>query len=1536
MPRRYSGAAEVAHYLPGRVRLVVRASVGVCGLRSIAQGVASLGPVHRVEVNPWARSLTAFYSWEPAAELVPVIQEEVEAGLNEVMRLGPDPRWWPLQEELAEIRVAPRARVGSQMQTPGSTLAPVTPTVWKSPAGEPEDRPLKLQIAQAALTGTLLAVIGAQNRSYRRRGVTRTPSSRWFNLSALVTIISGYPQLKSGLGQLARGRINHDLLLGTANLALIAINRSTLALWSVWLQALLSLAETLAIMGSKPAQIQEIEEQGARLFPKEAPQLTSQAQAEEWAEEIMPVTPAVASAQQYAQKATAWSGGAALLAYAWSGRPDRALATLLSGVPAASTLAVPAAYSLGTVRAYRLGLRMRRPGILQEALLIDGLLISPEALLLDPQAPESSSFIRSALAALRQLGPARLGVAVAELNQDVKARVLVWAGELGLEAAEGPSRQQVVQAWQDQGLRVAYLAVAAGDLAALNQAHLGLSLGAAPVPVQAQAGVILAQGWPALTRLWAGACRAEEVGRQGLHLSKWFHWTGMALSWVGVFSPGWATYWNHLVMLAVIANAGRVSRNPFRQNLPRPRVHEPVLTVPAAASAEDSALVAGLTTASAFRGAPAQVLAPTSAPYQDSPTGAFPAFPAALPGGYWPEVIDPEHLALALGTNLEYGLSMQEARRRLGFYGPNLLPQRQPPSFWARLGEQLRGFGTGLLMASSLLSLALGQPVDAVAILSIVGINGIMGAWQSQKADRALEALHRLTPTRVLVIRGGRLRSLPAAQLVPGDVMMLREGDVIAADARLVASDGLATDEALLTGESFPVSKQAHVGARGLKEAPSVMVYSGTHVVRGQGQALVVASGAATEMGRLALLMTEPGPRRRTLLERRLDRLNRTLVKGSLLAALVVGAGTWARGTPAHRALMNGVGLAVAAIPEGASVMVTLALGLGALRMARSRVAVQKLSAVETLGQATVICTDKTGTLTANRLTVAQVLTSDGGEAEAARQIRALALLAGSLASQANAVGKNGKNGSAAGAAKLAAPSDPVDRALHQAAVDAGLGISEWEEQCTYLGCIPFSSERARMSTCYRMPGGEVALFVKGSPEVILSRCRYIYGPSGVETITKGYQQQLAEANQQMASRALRVLAVACRVFDGEVDELASAADPGQWLLSRAEELEADLILLGLVGMWDPPRLEVPPALQLCRRAGIKVVVLTGDQAASAAAVARNLGLLAPGQVPYTGSEVAGWNDAQLEAGLADILNRPVIARVTPEDKLRLVRALRRRGEIVAMIGDGINDAPAIREADIGVAMGSVGTEVARRAADLVLLDDNFANLVKAVAEGRGIYSNIRRAMRYLLATNTAEVMLILACAVSGQSLPLLPVQMLWLNLLGDGMPALALVLDPPEAGSMNRPPRRPDEDLFSDGMGSKILTRGASIGLTSGLAYLGALRSGNLARARTLTLTALTVSQLLHVLDCRENNGREPQAKSAVPRGRERGWAVPATLAASGLLTVLAVYWPWLAGLLGTVPLAERDWLAIGMAALLSKEIDLVGRQVLGRTELS
>lgn len=462
------------------------------------------------------------------------------------------------------------------------------------------------------------------------------------------------------------------------------------------------------------------------------------------------------------------------------------------------------------------------------------------------------------------------------------------------------------------------------------------------------------------------------------------------------------------------------------------------------------------------------------------------------------------------------------------------------------------------------------------------------------------------------------------------------------------------------------------------------------------------------------------------------------------------------------------------------------------------------------------------------------------------------------------------------------------------------------------------------MSTLFRMPGGEIALFAKGSPEVILSRCAYIYSAQGLVQLTNADRQELMQANREMANRALKVIALACRVLDPCLPVLSSL-DQGQALVESAEELEQDLIWLGLAGMWDPPRPEVPAALELCRQAGVKVLVLTGDQSSSAAALARRLGLLGPSQQPYTGQQLAALSDQELVGEVERIAANPVVARVTPEDKLRLVKALRQKGEVVAMIGDGINDAPAIKEADIGIAMGSVGTEVARRAADLVLLNDNFATVVKAIEEGRGIYSNIRRAIRYLLATNASEVMLVLTCAVFGKPLPLLPVQMLWLNLLGDGLPALALILDPPEPGLMQRPPRAPGEDLFAGQMGHKIIIRGASIGLASGIIYLLGLTSGNLARARTLALTSLTVSQLLHTLDCRDEEHEEHKVNSSGEQvgGGSPGLAVPATLAVSGLSVLAALYWPWLGRLLRTVPLSGRDWVAVLAQAVLSSQID-------------
>ena len=714
------------------------------------------------------------------------------------------------------------------------------------------------------------------------------------------------------------------------------------------------------------------------------------------------------------------------------------------------------------------------------------------------------------------------------------------------------------------------------------------------------------------------------------------------------------------------------------------------------------------------------------------------------------------------------GLSAEEAVRRLGESGPNELARGTVTSAWSVLGAQFQGAMIWLLAAAGVLSGALGEMADAAAIGAIVGLNAVVGFLQEYRAEKAVLALRALGAPRARVRREGRSLVVPAAEVVPGDVLLLEGGDVVAADARLVEAHALRTVESALTGESFPVEKDAKPCAA---DAPLAErhdhVFLGTAVAAGRAVAVVTATGMATEMGRIAGLLSavQETP---TPLQRQLEDLGRTLLRLCLGVVGVVFLLGLARGIHWQDLLLTSVALAVAAIPEGLPAVVTIALALGVQRMAARHALVRRLAAVETLGCTTVICTDKTGTLTTGRMEVRDVWARD----------RQAVLHAAAACNDAELDAAGGPG-----------VGDPTEVALLKAAARAGIHRADIERENPRRAETPFDSDRKRMSV--RRADG--ILYVKGAPEMVIPLC------------TSGTDDALA-AGAEMAARALRVLAVA---------------------VGRGEE--KDLRLLGLVGLADPPRPESMEAVARARGAGVRTVMITGDHAATARAIAEELGI----------------------SGV-DHASGSVHARATAEDKITIVRALKRAGEVVAMTGDGVNDAPALREAHIGIAMGRAGSEVTREAADVVLTDDNYATIVAAVEEGRGIYDNIRKTLVFLLTGSASELWLMLGASAAGLPLPLLPFHLLWINLVTDGLPAAALVMDPSDPDVLRRPPRRPGESMLGGREWRRILAVGLVEGLVVLLVFAAAAAAGDVARARTLAFSTLVFCELFRAFAAR------------------------------------------------------------------------------------
>ena len=827
------------------------------------------------------------------------------------------------------------------------------------------------------------------------------------------------------------------------------------------------------------------------------------------------------------------------------------------------------------------------------------------------------------------------------------------------------------------------------------------------------------------------------------------------------------------------------------------------------------------------------------------------------------------------------GLTEREAAQRLEKYGPNQLVQPQPPGLLRRVLGQLKDPMILVLLAAAALSLSAsgGEDwLDGVIILVIVVVNGIISITQEDHAQQALEELRRMSSPQAGVLREGIPRRIAASALVPGDVIVLEAGDQVPADARILECSRLQADESAMTGESVPVEKQA---ADRLPEDTPLgdrvnMLISGTLITAGRGTALVVATGMNTQMGQIAGLLLDSGEGD-TPLQRRMGEISKSLSFLCLsVCAVMFGVGLL-QGKGLLDMFLTAVSLAVAAIPEGLPAIVTIVLALGVQRLADGNAIVKKLPAVETLGCAGVICSDKTGTLTQNRMTVQQLWLTPGAR-------RRDAMAAGCLCSDARLEWRAGAP---------TASGDPTEGALVVAAAREGVNQERELERRPRVADIPFDSGRKLMSTIHTEEGGGWTVFVKGAPDVLLDRC--VSTPRG--PMTQADRARVLAANEEMAGRALRVIGVARR----ELDRLPSEPDP--------RTVETGLTFLGLFGLMDPPRPEVRSAVDKCHLAGVRPVMITGDHRATALAVARELDIARPGDWTVTGAELDFMPQELLEE---DIEKFAVFARVSPEHKMRIVRAWQKKGQVVAMTGDGVNDAPALKAADIGCAMGRTGTDVAKGAADMILTDDNFSTIVSAIEEGRGIYSNIRKAIHYLLSCNIGEIFTIFAATLLGfGQMPLVPVQLLWLNLVTDSLPALALGVEPLEEGVMEEPPRNTATGFFDKKFSLRLAWQGLMVGgLTLGAYFLGltlpAAPGAQEAAANTMAFATLTLCQLFHAFNVRsEDSSLFAQgvfSNSAMNRAFLAGLAMQ--------LSVLLI--PPLQGVFSVVPMTAAQWCAV------------------------
>ncbi len=791
-----------------------------------------------------------------------------------------------------------------------------------------------------------------------------------------------------------------------------------------------------------------------------------------------------------------------------------------------------------------------------------------------------------------------------------------------------------------------------------------------------------------------------------------------------------------------------------------------------------------------------------------------------------------------LRCDLSRGLSEEQARSVLDSVGENSLREKRSESLLVRFFKQFNDFMVIILLSAAAISFVMSflqdesDIVDGIIILCIVTVNAILGLVQEYKAEKSLEALKKMTAQHINVIRGGRNYSIETRLLVPGDIILLQAGDYVPADARLLECHSLKCDEASLTGESVPVEKDEH----NISEKTSLgdmrnMVFSGTFVTYGRGKALVCATGMDTEVGKIAdMLQNNETPQ--TPMQKKLERTGKTLGIGAMIICVVIFFMGIFRDLPPFDMFMTSVSLAVAAIPEGLPAIVTIMLALGVRRMALENAIVRKLPAVETLGNASVICSDKTGTLTQNRMKVIQCSSQDGvlsADSTLYKQILRYGILCGNAFFSEDGI----------------ATGDPTETALLSAAYEAGMGKLEAEREMPRLDEVPFDSTKKRMYTLHgNTVEGEGAgniLIVKGAPDILIKMCGYIRegnnvnGMSEVVPMSLSTRSRLISQNADMASKALRVIAVAYKVVkESKINERTA---------------DGDLIFLGMAGMMDPPRKEAAQAVRTCKRAGIKPVMVTGDHIITAKAVARNIGLFVDGDKAITGEELSKIPDSELAKHISEY---SVVARVSPETKVRIVKAFQKSGAIVAMTGDGVNDAPALKAADIGCAMGITGTEVAKAAADMVLTDDNFATIVKAVREGRAIHDNIKRAVHFLLSSNIGEILTIFSAIFMGWASPLFAIHLLWVNLVTDSLPAIALGLEAPASDVMERKPVKQSNSLFNTNLWMQIVTQGVMIGLLALIAFGFGSAFFDETVGRTMCFATLSISQLFHAFNMR------------------------------------------------------------------------------------
>ena len=837
-----------------------------------------------------------------------------------------------------------------------------------------------------------------------------------------------------------------------------------------------------------------------------------------------------------------------------------------------------------------------------------------------------------------------------------------------------------------------------------------------------------------------------------------------------------------------------------------------------------------------------------------------------------------EEIAKNLKTNINIGLPDDEAQKRFERYGPNNLKEKKKESIFVKFIKQFNDFMIITLIIAAIISAVVSKLngeadyIDSIIIVAIVIFNAIMGLVQEQKAEKSLEALKKMSAPNAKVRRNGRVQEIDAAMVVPGDIVILEAGNYVPADCRLINSYNLKIEESALTGETIPSLKDS---SKILKENTAMgdlcnMVFATTIVVNGHGEAIVVETGMNTRVGKIAgMIIEDESPE--TPIQKKLAEVGKILAIACIIICVLIFVIGIFKKIPIIEMFMTSVGLAVAAIPEGLPAIVTIMLSIGVTKMAKKNSIIRKLPAVETLGSSSVICSDKTGTLTQNKMTVTEIRNCFG---RANSNERKFILELGTMCTDTTEERINGKLGFVGEATEVA---------ISNAAMEAGVSKSFLYDEMKRINDIPFDSKRKMMTTIHKYENG-YRIITKGAPDVLLKRCSNCYSGGQIVPIFSK-KDDINEQNNQMAEKALRVIAVAYKNVEK---------------LPEMQDVEKNLIFCGLIGMIDPPREGVKEAVRTCRRAGIKTVMITGDHLQTAKAIAKELGILKRGDLAIDGETLERMSQHELEQNIMDY---SVFARVSPEHKVRIVKAFQSTGAVVAMTGDGVNDAPALKNADIGIAMGKGGTDVAKNAADMILLDDNFVTIVEAVKQGRNIYDNIKKAIHFLISTNIGEIVTIFFGLVLGIKSPLLAIQLLWINLVTDSLPAIALGLEKEEENIMSRLPRNPKKNLFADGLWWKIIIEGAMLGMFTLLAFSIGNRLYSVEVGRTMAFLTLGILELVHSFNIKSE-------ESIFKIGIFENKYLVGALVLGVILQVIVVVVSPLAQVFSLVPLTEMQWL--------------------------